>query len=211
MPSSSRTIRAALVVGLAGVLLGFGAPASAHNVVISTTPAEGSTITEPPELFQITTNDTLMDLGDGVGAHAIRILDANDLYYDLGCVTITGPSIQSTAELGEPGPYRMLWQTVSADGHAISGIVSFTWAPAVPSEVLGSPTPLDCGDALPVAEPEPEPTPTVTESTAPTTPAEEPGPSDAPPVLAIVAGLVGVAALGALVAVLVRKARSVEK
>lgn len=124
-----RRLAAAAVVGIALVLV-TAAPASAHNYVVDSTPAQGSTLTELPEHFSVTTNDPLLDLGGDGSGFGLEVVDANGLYYGDGCVTIEGPSIFMTAQLGEPGEYSLVYQVVSADSHTVSGEIPFTWAPS---------------------------------------------------------------------------------
>ena len=55
---SVRAIRATALGGLvvAAAVLGFAAPAQAHNYLVSSTPTEGSSLTEPPAEFCETAN-----------------------------------------------------------------------------------------------------------------------------------------------------------
>jgi len=148
MASASRTVFAVAAGGLlvAGLALGAGAPAQAHNYLVSSTPAEGSTVTELPADWVITTNEDLLD-APGVGAFALQVEDAEGLYYGDGCVTVTGPSMTSAAALGSPGVYTLLWQVVSSDGHTVSDEFTFTWAPAATVEASsGSAEAPTCSD-----------------------------------------------------------------
>ena len=128
--SSLRALGVAAVVAAA---LGFSAaPASAHNYPVGYAPAENSVVTEQPGHFTVTTNDTLLNL-DGTGSgNAMRISGPTDapLYYGDGCVTLFGPKLETTAQLGQPGEYTVTWQVVSTDGHPVSGSYTFTWQPA---------------------------------------------------------------------------------
>lgn len=141
-------VAGAVLVG--SVLAGPASPASAHNSVISTTPAAGSVVTEQPPVFQVTTNDNLLNL-DGMGSGmAMQISGpadaASPLYYGDGCVTVFGPTLEMKAQLGEPGEYTVVWQVVSTDGHSISGDFSFTWQPNADQQLAeGASTPPDCG------------------------------------------------------------------
>src|SRR5690606_518500 len=118
--------RALGALGLALVaVLGLGAPAQAHNWVVSTTPAEGETLAELPESFEIRSNDALLDVTGTGSGFAFLVQDAEGLYYGDGCVRVVGPSMFTTAALGEPGPYTVSWQFVSADGHTLSGSYGF--------------------------------------------------------------------------------------
>ncbi len=119
----------ALVV--AGSVLGISAPAQAHNYLVSSTPTAGSTLTALPPQFEITSNGPLLTLGGSTGGFAFEVRDQVGNYYGDGCVTVEGPSMTVVvAALGAPGRYTVLWQVVSADGHAVSDAYTFTWAPA---------------------------------------------------------------------------------
>jgi methionine-rich copper-binding protein CopC len=137
---------AALVLTIGVVVLGAAAPAQAHNSLASSTPEAGSTISELPEAFSVTTNEALLDLsGEGAG-FAIQVKDADGAYFGDGCFSIVDATLSMGASLGAPGDYTLLWQVVSADGHPVSGEFDFTWAPAAGTEPsAGSPTPPSCG------------------------------------------------------------------
>ncbi|KGJ72472.1 hypothetical protein GY21_15200 [Cryobacterium roopkundense] len=138
---------------ITAVALGlFAGPASAHNYPVGYSPAEDSVVTEQPEVFSVTTNDLLLDL-DGTGAaSAMQVTGptsaATPLYYGDGCAAVSGATVETEAQLGEAGDYTVVWQTVSTDGHAVSGEFSFTWQPAA-GQVLaeGSTAKPDCGGA----------------------------------------------------------------
>jgi methionine-rich copper-binding protein CopC len=124
--ASALATAGAVVVGCS--LLGYAPAAQAHNYLISSTPEAGETLTELPELFEITTNEPLLD-SVGEGSFALEVRDEAGLYYGDGCVDIDGPSMTTAAALGEPGAYTVIWQVVSADGHTVSEEFGFTWAP----------------------------------------------------------------------------------
>jgi len=138
---------------LAGVVLALtalgwsAAPAYAHNYVVGTAPAAGSVVTEQPGVVSITTNDNLLDLsGEGAGS-AIQVSGPADapLYFGDGCASIAGPTLSTDVQLGQPGEYTVVWQTVSTDGHSISDTFTFTWQPDA-DQVLaeGSATATSC-------------------------------------------------------------------
>ena len=136
---------AALVVA-AALLLAIAAPAQAHDYLVSSTPEAGSTVTQLPESFAVTTNEALLDLSGTGSGFAIEVTDDAGLYYGDGCVAVTGATLSTGASLGAAGEYRMLWQLVSADGHTASGEVDFTWAPSAGAVTSsGSVSPPDCG------------------------------------------------------------------
>jgi len=122
--------RAATATGLAvlAVLL-MTSPASAHNYLVSSTPAEGEVLTELPAEFSVTTNEALLDLGGSGSGFGLEIRDAAGLYYGDGCVSVEGATMSAAAKLGDPGEYTLVYQLVSADGHTVSDSFAFEWAP----------------------------------------------------------------------------------
>ena len=140
-------------------VLGLAAPASAHNYLVSSTPAAGETLTALPAQFSVTTNDTLLDLSGTGAGFGLLVQDAEGNYYGDGCFTISGASLSTDAALGAAGEYTLTWQLVSTDAHPVSGDYTFEWAPPAgfsPSEgAAAAPT---CGGEntvdVPTAEPE---------------------------------------------------------
>jgi methionine-rich copper-binding protein CopC len=183
--------RALAGLALVAAALAAATPAQAHNYLVSSTPAEDSTLTTLPEVFSVTTNEAMLDLsGDGAG-FAIQVLDSADRYYGDGCFAIVDSTLSMGATLGEAGDYTVLWQIVSEDGHPVSGEFGFTWTP--PAGFAATPglaTPPDCGGTAPQAS-----------AAAPTAPATH---SDASlsDVLWI-GGAIGAVVIAALVAFLV--------
>lgn len=193
----------ALAVGFA---LAIATPAVAHNFIVSSTPADGETLTELPEQWQVTTNETLLDLGGQGAGFALLVSDEQGLFYGDGCVTIEGASLSMPAELGTDGDYTLTYQFISADGHTLSGELSFTWqAPAEFEPHLGLAEPPVCGETASAPAPEPtataEPEPEVTDE--PPVDAEPLEPVDEPfPVIGAVGiGLGALALIGAIVAI----------
>lgn len=145
---AARSIAIGALVVVASVL-GLAAPAQAHNYLVSSSPAEGSTLTELPAEFSVTTNGPLLSLEGSVAGFALEVKDSEGLYYGDGCVSISGATLsEAAAPLGAAGEYTLLWQLVSEDGHTVSGEVAFTWAPDPGAEAaVGSATPATCGNA----------------------------------------------------------------
>ncbi|PZE35119.1 hypothetical protein DEJ31_13645 [Curtobacterium sp. MCPF17_031] len=140
------TLAALTLVG--GAVFGLAAPASAHNYVVSATPAANSTLTALPKTFAITTNDRLLDIGDTDSGFAFRIVGPDGKYFEDGCVDVTGPTMSTTAALGASGDYQAEWQIISADGHTVSDSYDFTWkAPAGFTPATGTTKPPTCANA----------------------------------------------------------------
>jgi methionine-rich copper-binding protein CopC len=145
----------ALALGFAGVLAIAG-PASAHNQIVSSTPAPNQTLTELPARFEIDTNEKLLDIGGTGRGFAFEILDAAGTYYETGCVSIVDDAMFTTARLGSAGTYTIIYQLVSADGHSVSGRIPFTWAPTGDAAITqGVASPPGCHGAAGPATPKP--------------------------------------------------------
>ena len=56
-------------------------------------------------------------------------------FYGDGCSRIVDATIETDAQLGQPGTYTVTWQVVSTDGHPVSGEYEFEWAPAAGTEL----------------------------------------------------------------------------
>jgi methionine-rich copper-binding protein CopC len=161
-------------------VLGFAAPAQAHDRVVASTPAEGETLTALPAEFSLTANETFLDLvGDGTG-FGIQVTDAAGRYYGDGCVSIVDATMTTAAALGDAGAYVLTYQYVSSDSHTTSGVINFTWAPPADAEPsIGRSTAPVCGEAVETASPTPSPEPTMTTQETPAEPSATAAPAAA--------------------------------
>lgn len=135
----------ALGLGAAGVV-GAAGLASAHNVVVGTTPASGSTVTEPPASVDVTFDDVVLDLSAEGSSTVVTVTDADGTDHATGCPTMRDRTVSVPVALGEGGQYTVDWRIVSADGHPTSGEFSFTYDPPAGAEAA---TP--AADATPCA------------------------------------------------------------
>lgn len=183
-----RTTAAASIIGMSALLaLGTSLPASAHNYVVSSTPAEGETIAALPDGFVLTTNEPMLAPEGAAGAEtagfAIQVTDAAGLYYGDGCLEVAGTTMGMGAGLGEAGDYTLTYQFISADGHTVSESYGFSYAPAGDSAVqTGLAEPPVCGEAAvtgeALAEPAPSEVPDASAEPEATDEAATPAPSD---------------------------------
>jgi methionine-rich copper-binding protein CopC len=205
-PRTPLTLVGALAVGFA---LAIATPAVAHNFIVSSTPADGETLTELPEQWQITTNETLLDLGGQGAGFALLVSDEQGLFYGDGCVTIEGAGLSMPAALGTDGDYTLTYQFVSADGHTLSGELPFSWQAGPDFEPhVGLTEPPVCGESASAPAPEPpataEPDPEVTDEPVVDAEPVEPVADDATPLGIAVAIAVVVAIAGVVTAALLR-------
>ncbi|MFE6733199.1 copper resistance protein CopC [Microbacterium sp. NPDC057650] len=166
--SSRRTPIVALLAALltAALLLAGPLSASAHDELVSATPAADATAeTLPAQLVLTFSGDVL----DADGATMIQVTDPSGAPVTDGAPTVDGTTVtQPLAEGGPAGAYHVAWKVVSADGHPIAGEYAFT---VTTGTEVSTPTPTPVPT---VTETAPAPTVTVT-----TTPAPAPGSASA--------------------------------
>ncbi|UKF25685.1 copper resistance CopC family protein [Clavibacter seminis] len=162
---------AALATGalaLAGLAQGSGPDgalsASAHNYLVSSSPAAGSTIDAPPSEVTLTFNDVILDLaaaggggGDAStgsapagGSSVVQVTgpDGQGTHFETGCATDSGRTVSVPVALGGSGQYTVTWRVVSADGHPVSDSIAFTYqAPAGATAAAGTPDGPGCAAA----------------------------------------------------------------
>jgi hypothetical protein len=100
--------------------------ASAHSGLESSNPADGSVITEAPAAITLTFNEGLLADANSVSINAAdgtNVVSAN--------VQPNGSSVELPWPADLPaGDYQAAFRVVSADGHPVTGAISFTYAPA---------------------------------------------------------------------------------
>ncbi|MDF9875947.1 copper resistance CopC family protein [Cellulosimicrobium cellulans] len=195
---------AALTLGLAAAVTTLtAAPASAHDRILSSDPADGSQLATPPTAITLTFNTEPLPVEPQV-----VLSDSAGTVVTQGAPTIEG----STATLAlDPAvalggdTYTVAWRVVSSDGHPIEGTFAFTVAAQPEAPVSEEPT----------EEPTPEETATedattdaAEESSAPqttdaATDAEDGGSS----LLPVLVGLGALVVAAAVVVVLVLRRR----
>lgn len=149
--SRAAAVSAALL--LAALSPGLTAPALAHTELISSDPPPGSQLDSPPERLVLTFG---ADLASSFSSLAIRVDNGEATPVD---ARVEGPRLiaettaaaSSVAADGDPATWAALYRVVTADGHPISGEVTFSVVRA--SEGSLPPT------EVPAAGPPPSPVP----------------------------------------------------
>lgn len=200
-----------LIGGLAGV-----GGASAHDYLVSTNPAADATVTEP--LTQVVLGFNEPPLTDFASAIAIEVRDAGGANIVTSPVSIVDSTLTVSVSPTAQGAYTVLWQTVSSDGHPVSGEYGFTY-----SGPVAEPSAEPSAEPGPTSEPAAGSTSGSTASAEPTsepdkTPTAAPGAAGADPASGggssalVWVGLGGALAIvviaGTVVAVVVRRRRS---
>ncbi|MEK6976414.1 MAG: copper resistance protein CopC [Candidatus Thermoplasmatota archaeon] len=111
--------------------------AAAHTGRLTSSPAEGTRLNDPPAFVSV----TLTEPADADGS-TLQVVDSADRRVDLDDVTMSGgprPTLRVSLPPDLPdGSYRILWQAISgADGHVTHGQVGFAVGDFVPP---GSPS-----------------------------------------------------------------------
>ncbi|MEV8146679.1 copper resistance CopC family protein [Arthrobacter sp. NPDC080073] len=126
-------------------------PASAHDVLEGTEPANGSVVATVPSVVRLTFNNTPIALGS-----QILVRDANGTNQADGPVSIVDNVVSQAVKADSPaGRYTVVWRIVSSDTHPIEGTFTFTAGPGA-TAVSGSPAAVpepagSTGFPLPVA------------------------------------------------------------
>jgi methionine-rich copper-binding protein CopC len=123
-----------LVSALIGLVAGAGV-AAAHNVLISSNPADGSTVDKAPSAMVFTFDQPIQNIDP-----VLVVTGPNGNVFTDGPPTIDGNVI--SAPLGAAGPaglYHAAYRIVSADGHPVTGEITFTLAGTAAGTATGSP------------------------------------------------------------------------
>jgi methionine-rich copper-binding protein CopC len=111
----------AVVLAAAALLLGSATAAQAHNILVGTSPADGSIAKVVPAQVTLTFNEPALALGTEI------IVTGPAGQEQSGAAVLVNNTVTEHLQPGSPaGPYAVLWRVTSADGHPVSGKFSFT-------------------------------------------------------------------------------------
>ncbi len=141
-----RVLAGAVVVAAAmTAALGGASAASAHDSLVSSSPAEGDSVSSLSEVRL----DFSANLLGADGGNIVIVVGPDDRRYESACAELAGPTLTVPVALGDPGDYSVEWRAVSSDGHPVSGVIPFTYdGPRVSDGAEQSP----CASAAGVAE-----------------------------------------------------------
>jgi copper resistance protein C len=130
--------RAVLACVAAAALVLMVAPtASAHDSLVSSSPADGQTVATMPPTIVLTLNEPAVDVGTRV------VVSGPDGEVQQGRPRLVKNTVEQAVAPGSPaGRYTVTWRVTSDDGHPVSGTFSFTTrsAGASSTSVPGDPT-----------------------------------------------------------------------
>ncbi len=148
---STRTMKRTIAVLTAATALWAvgSTSASAHSGLTSSIPVDGAIVTEAPAAIAFTFDEELLADADSISLNAAdgsNVVSAK--------VQPTGDTVELPWPAGlAAGDYQAAYRVVSADGHPVTGAISFTYAPesasAVPSAGVSAAPSLS---AVPISE-----------------------------------------------------------
>ena len=181
------TVLTAVLAATVVTLIATAVPASAHDVLRSTNPADGAVVDRLPDLVVLTFDEPALAIGTEVvvTGPAGPVSDGQPQLVDA--------EVRQPVRAGPAGRYTVLWRVTSADGHPVSGTFAFTTqqgSAASPTATPGTTTapstsPSSASTTAPMSVPATSP------SATPQT-AGLPGPA----VVAVLAGVIALLALG---------------
>jgi hypothetical protein len=113
-----------LPVVLAGLaVFGLATPALAHDVLIGSDPANGASVSAGPSQVRLNFNAPVQ-----FGANYLTVIGPDGAHWEKSeNATVVGNSVStSVAPLGPAGEYKVGYRIISADGHPVSGEITFT-------------------------------------------------------------------------------------
>jgi len=133
---AGRVSLVAVLTALAAVV--FAGPAAAHDVLLSSDPADGSTVQTAPPSVSLTFDQPVQDFEP-----VVTVTGPDGQSYQSGSPTVDSTVVtNSVGPLTAAGEYVIAYRVVSADGHPVVGEVKFQFtgapAPAAPSETASS-------------------------------------------------------------------------
>ena len=139
----------AAVVAVIALMVGAASAAQAHNILVGTSPKDGSMTGAVPAAVTLTFNEPALAVG------TMMIVTGPAGQVQAGAAILVNNTVSQHLRPGSPaGRYTVIWRVTSADGHPVSGQFVFTAmsrspgpapASAVTSSHRGAQTPASTG------------------------------------------------------------------
>jgi methionine-rich copper-binding protein CopC len=128
---------AAFLVAVAALVLP-ASPAVAHDELLGSDPAAGSTVDGLPAQISFTFSGIITT---DPGASEVSVTDASGAELAEGAPTAQDNELTQPLAGAASGPLTVLWKVVSSDGHPISGEFTFTVSGTAESSAAAEPSP----------------------------------------------------------------------
>jgi len=178
-------VLATVLSAVAVTLIATAVPASAHDVLRSTDPADGTVVDRLPDRVVLTFDEPALAIGTEVvvTGPAGPVSD--------GPPQLVDAEVRQPVRAGPAGRYTVLWRVTSADGHPVSGTFAFT----TQQGSAASPTAMPGTTTAPSTSSASTKTPTSVPATSPSATPQTAG-LPGPAVVAVLAGVIALLALG---------------
>jgi methionine-rich copper-binding protein CopC len=144
-------------------------PAAAHDALAQAVPAADETVTT--ELSSVTLTFSETPLAEFANAIALNVTDPAGTSITTGAPVAEGTPLSVPVEVSEAGLHTVTWQSVSSDGHTISGTYAFTYAGPIAAAAPTTPAPAASTPAASASDPAEEEAPTSAATHSATEPA----------------------------------------
>ena len=110
---------------------------SAHTGLVSSNPADKETVQVFPSEISLTFNETLMKIGDKQ-VSKFSVHNPKHSLIKLGALKVNAGTISARVKETklDSGTYKVYYRVISADGHPVSGIISFNYKSATASNEI---------------------------------------------------------------------------
>ncbi len=123
-PAVTAATAAGFAVAAFSLTMALASQASAHASLISSTPDDGATITQAPTQLELTFDENIRQ------PSTIIVIAPDRKHVENGPTQILNATVtQPLDEITTAGRYTMAYRVISADGHPVSGQLTFTYAP----------------------------------------------------------------------------------
>lgn len=122
-----KALKALLIVVSVTFLASQPMAAHAHSALESSIPASGEMIDDLPSVMSLTFNEDLISI-EGEQVNTLTLQSSDGSPYELSEPTISGAVLSAQVADGQypAGNYVLTYRAVSADGHPITGELTFT-------------------------------------------------------------------------------------
>ena len=120
-----------------GFLIATPLISSAHTGLVSSTPTDKVTVQVFPTDISLTFNEDLMRIG-GKQVSKFSVHNPKHSLIKLGSLKVSGGTISARVKETklDSGTYKVYYRVISADGHPVSGIISFNYKSATASNEI---------------------------------------------------------------------------
>lgn len=146
----SRRVLGAFLIVLSSLLVG-ALPASAHASLLSSSPADGAKLAKAPKTVVLTFGERLLPAGNAVTATDLK----SNTRISLPAPKIKGAKLTvAWPKSARASKYRVAYRVVSADGHPVTGRITFSYRKTLASSGLPIETASPIAEQVRVEEPD---------------------------------------------------------